>query len=619
MGEYPRRGASRLPRLRIVVAVIHILSRGLRIVDVWTRRRVLASVGFSLVLAGLEMGAFALLYALMAVLTDSGGGGTQVAELVGRLLPGGDDTASATTLAVATISLLLLKTGLALGAARWQTTVQSQTEARLAKALYREYIEQPYPFHVDRNSTVLVRNLTDNIAMLSGSVIGGFITFITEGAVLLGIFVTLALVEPAVALGIAGFVLVVVAGYLVVITSVIERAAAREQRLTQAMLQSMHEGFAGIKAVHVFDVAEEVAESYGSVRDELARARSTTGFVQRLPQYYLEASMVVGIATAAVIVTQVRGGTEAYGLVGVLIAAALRVLPSVNRFLGALNGIRLGGASVDNLWRERQSGPSDGPETPGAAQPLPALRTRVGFHDVEFAYARTDRPALAGINLEIQAGESLGLVGASGSGKTTLVDILLGLQTPTSGAVSIDDVELTDANVGRWRRQVGYVPQDTFLMDGSIRANVLFYRPTPEMHSADEAVWRALEAAQLRQFVEALPSGLDTRVGERGTRLSGGQRQRLGIARALLSDPRILVLDEATSALDTATESAITKTIAALEGRVTMVIIAHRLSTVRSCRRIAVMEQGTITDTGTFSELLERNPAFSDMVAKAKV
>lgn len=594
-----------------------IVRAALSIVDAWTRKRIALSVVFSLVLAALEMTGVALLYSLLALMTDAAEGFGAVVSTIEYLLEPGDRSGLIAAMAVATVALLLTKSFIALAVARWQAGVQMQTESRLARRLYAEYIAQPYLFHVHRNSSVLIRNLTANVGTLSSGVVGGIIGVLTEGAVLLGVFVTLMLVDLTVALSLAAFALVIAGGYLMAIAPIIQRAAVQQQELHQEMLQTMGEGFAGIKTVQVFNVAGEVNRQYGLIRDEHARVGAMTTFVSRLPQYYLEICMVLGVSAAGVLLSVVRSGQDAYALVGVLVVAALRMLPSVNRTLNALNGIRLGGPAVQNLERERKASAASLEGVGAPTQELGPLRGKVAFASVSFKYPSAIDPTLRGINLDLSAGESVGIVGPSGSGKTTLVDLLLGLLLPSEGAIHVDGVPLSPQNLSSWRRQLGYVPQDTFLMDASIAANVAFYRQGREEHQSQ--VWQALEQAQLADFVRELPDGLNTRVGERGARISGGQRQRLGIARALYDMPRVLVLDEATSALDGHTEAAITGTIGQLRGRMTIVTIAHRLSTVKGCDRIVMLDHGEITDQGSFRDLLARNARFEAMVSRGSL
>ena len=236
----------------------------------------------------------------------------------------------------------------------------------------------------------------------------------------------------------------------------------------------------------------------------------------------------------------------------------------------------------------------------------------VRFEDVTFRYAGAARPALDAVTVDFPKNQTIGLVGPSGSGKTTLVDLLLGLYSPERGRILIDDVALDDESVRAWKGRVGYVPQQIFLADATIAENVAFGVPLEDVdHDRVEAVSRQ---AHLHGFVSELPEAYQTVVGERGVRLSGGQRQRIGIARALYHNPDVLVMDEATSALDGATESAVMDAIGVLAGQKTIVLIAHRLSTVVGCDRIYMLEDGRVADVGTFAELTDGNPTFRAMV-----
>jgi ATP-binding cassette subfamily C protein len=259
--------------------------------------------------------------------------------------------------------------------------------------------------------------------------------------------------------------------------------------------------------------------------------------------------------------------------------------------------MRWGRASLDAVYGDLIENGEGEP----AGEPVPSLTDRIRVDGVDFAYEGAEKPVLCDVRLDIRRGEAVGLVGPTGAGKTTLVDVILGLLSPTRGRVLIDGVDLLGREVG-WRRQVGYIPQDIFLADVSVRENVAFGVPNDQID--DDAVWRALEKAQLAGFVRSLPEGLATGVGERGVRVSGGQRQRIGIARALYDDPQVLVMDEATSALDNETEQIVMAAIERLKGGRTLILIAHRLTTVESCDRVVLIRDGSIVAEGPPQEVL---------------
>jgi ATP-binding cassette subfamily C protein len=247
---------------------------------------------------------------------------------------------------------------------------------------------------------------------------------------------------------------------------------------------------------------------------------------------------------------------------------------------------------------------------------VPPLRHALTVESVSFRYEGTRRLVLEDVSLTVQRGESVAIVGTSGAGKSTLVDLILGLHRPQQGVIRVDGVNIAD-DVEGWQRQIGLVPQEVYLLDASLRENVAFGIPDDEID--DDRVTTAIRRAQLEQFVVGLPEGLATETGERGVRLSGGQRQRLGIARAFYTDPQVLVLDEATSALDNATEAELSSMIAELHGTLTMIVIAHRLSTVKNCDRVFLLEHGRLSASGTFEQLLATSPAFARLAELARL
>jgi len=284
-------------------------------------------------------------------------------------------------------------------------------------------------------------------------------------------------------------------------------------------------------------------------------------------------------------------------------------MPALQHVFSALASIRFNRAALDDLTADLRQFPAALAGDTDAS-PL-ALRAEIRFEDVYFRYPGAAGWALEGASLSIPRNQTIGLVGGSGSGKTTLVDLLLGLYEPEQGRILIDDVPLSADLVPAWRRQVGYVPQQIFLSDDTVAANIAFGVPAREIDAA--RVEQAARIAQLHDFVQQLPSGYETVIGERGVRLSGGQRQRIGIARALYRDPAVLIMDEATSSLDGATEEDVMQAIRILAGKKTVILIAHRLTTVEECDRVYLLDAGRIVDHGTLQELAAESAAFRAM------
>jgi ATP-binding cassette subfamily C protein len=310
---------------------------------------------------------------------------------------------------------------------------------------------------------------------------------------------------------------------------------------------------------------------------------------------------------------QGRAGVDVLPLLGLYAYAGFRMIPSANRILWRINEIRHGTSAVQQLYHDYRlldCSASDRRDAAGTAR-LP-FTDCLATEGVSYTYPGAARAALQDVHLTIRRGESIGIVGSTGAGKSTLVDTIIGLLQPDCGRVTVDNLDV-QTRLRAWQRQIGYVPQSIFLADDSLRRNIAF--GVPEAEIDDHRLQVAIGMAQLAAFVAALPAGLDTCVGERGIRLSGGERQRLGIARALYHEPEVLVFDEATSALDQGTEGEVMRAIEALHGKKTLLVIAHRLSTVRHCDRLIVLCNGRIIACGSFDTLMAHHPEFRTLAA----
>ena len=338
--------------------------------------------------------------------------------------------------------------------------------------------------------------------------------------------------------------------------------------------------------------------------DQLTGSAAVTrrsGVSQMLPRIGLEILTILGLAV--LVSTMVVSGEDLNSVLpvlGLFGAAAFRLVPAVGRMVTMVQTISQSQPVVHELFHDlglKTLQTTKRQNHDGFAEALEVS-------ELSFKYETAPTNALSNVSLRVKRGEAVGLVGPSGSGKSTLVDVLLGLMAPASGAVLVDGVNVQD-RIRWWQDQIGYVPQSIFLTDDTLRRNVAFGLPKSEID--DAAVDAAIRAAQLEEFVKTLPLGLETVVGERGVRLSGGQRQRIGIARALYHNPDVLVLDEATSSLDTETEHGVMQAVQALQGEKTVIIVAHRLSTVEYCDRLYRLESSRIVDEGTFAEVMNRS------------
>jgi len=481
-----------------------------------------------------------------------------------------------------------------------QTRFAFGVQAQLSQRLFTTYLRQPYTFHLQRNSAQLIHTATGEVSAFAHSAIGSAMLLLTEGLVLLGIASLLLVIEP---LGVLTVALVLGGstwGFHRITRARIARWGQAHEHHEELRLQHLMQGLGGAKDVKLFGREGDFLAQFHVHNTQSARMEQLQQTLQQFPRLWLELFAVAGLATLVLsMVAQGRDMSSIVPTVGLFAAAAFRLMPSVNRILGAVQSLRYGLPVIDSLHQELQLA---APE-PIAQSDRGTFRfnQEIRLVDVSYAYPSASAPALNPVSMNIQRGESVGLIGPSGSGKSTLVDIILGLLTPADGQVRVDGEDIQQ-NLRGWQDQIGYVPQSIYLTDDTLRRNVAF--GLPEEHIDDAAVRAAIMAAQLDDFVASLPQGVGTLVGERGIRLSGGQRQRIGIARALYHDPAVLVLDEATSSLDAPAERSVMEAVTTLQRSKTLLIVAHRLTTVEHCDRLYRLEQGGIVAEGAPAEML---------------
>jgi len=445
----------------------------------------------------------------------------------------------------------------------------------------------------------LIRNVINEVGVFTFNAILPGMLLLTESLVLLGLGSLLLVIEPLGALTVASVLGAAAWGFHLFTRGRIARWGEARLHHEGLRMQHLQQGLGGAKDVKLLGRETEFLDQYRVHNVESARAGQLQLTLTQLPRLWLELLAVSGLAILVIsALAQNRALEAVLPALGLFAAAAFRLMPSVNRALGAVQSLRYGLPVIDILHTEFKL---TTPEVAGTHSSVTPFRAVLELSQITFTYPGAAEPTLKDISLAIQRGESVGFIGTSGAGKSTLVDILLGLLTPDRGEVRMDGCDI-QANLRNWQDQIGYVPQSIFLTDDTLRRNVAFGLPNEQID--DASVWRAIQAAQLEAFVTSQPDGLETLVGERGIRLSGGQRQRIGIARALYHDPAVLILDEATSSLDIATEQDVMQAVRALQGSKTVLIVAHRLSTVGHCDRLYRLEQGRVVAEGTSAEML---------------
>ena len=492
----------------------------------------------------------------------------------------------------------------------------------LSKTMFAVYLNHPYLFFLNRNTSELAQTTLFEIGRVVNNIVIPFLTVLSRAAIALFILALLVWVDPPIALA-AGAVLggAYVAVYLLVRRTLV-RAGREVSRENSRRFQIASETFSGIKDIKILGREQAFFDLFSVPVERYALHQSRSQMISLLPRYAMETLAFGGIIALVLVLLSIGGGlSKTLPLISLYALAGYRLMPSLQQIFANWSLIRFNLPAIDKVVADIEALPNEGgretfhvlPSVPGPVEaPLP-FRREIGLSEVSFAYPGREERVLDHLSLSIPANASVGIVGSTGSGKTTTLDILLGLLEPTEGRLLVDGVPVTAENRRRWQANIGYVPQQIMLIDDTVRKNIAF--GIPEEQIDDRKVERAARLAHLHDFILSdLSQGYDTGIGERGVRLSGGQRQRIGIARALYHDPAVLVLDEATSALDNLTETVIMEALSTLSRQKTVLMVAHRLTTVRDCDVIVVMERGRVSDIGRYDELLERNALFSSMV-----
>ncbi|MCK8463451.1 ABC transporter ATP-binding protein/permease [Aliiroseovarius sp. S1339] len=582
------------------------------------RRRGTLVLGLALIMAVFEVIGVASVFPFFLALSDPGLVQTN-SYLSAAYQWGGFTDHHSFLLALALVTFAFLISGaLIRSAGEYAMTrfVQMRRHS-LGTRLITRYLRQPYAFFLGRHTGEMAKNILSEVEQVTMFALAPVLRLTTSLVTLMAMLGFLIVMDPIIAFAAMAILGTAYTLIFLTIRRLVTRNSARRVAADEARYTIAREALGGIKDIRVLGKEDAYIRHFRAPSIEVSRMQAANLVLGQVPKYLVEAIGFGGMLLLCVALLATLGPNASTAAIlpklGVYTFAGYRMLPSVQGIYRAMVELRFGAGAVDVLFNDMQALPDTTPQA-GNVQPI-RLTKALEVTNVSYSYDDTTR-SLCDLSLTIPAGSSVGIVGSTGAGKTTLIDLLLGLLTPQSGRISVDGAPITAANVKGWQASIGYVPQSIFLADTTIAENIALGTPRAQIDM--QRIAECARMAQLDHFVGTqLPDGYDTPTGESGVRLSGGQRQRIGIARALYHDPDILVFDEATSALDTTTEREVMKAIAGLQGQKTIVMIAHRISTVEACDKIVVLEEGRIAASGSYAQLIAKHDGFRALAGVA--
>ena len=473
----------------------------------------------------------------------------------------------------------------------FQSKFAFELQASISNRLFNRYLHQPYKFYLNRNSSELFRNLTSEIEVFTNNGLMSTLTLLKESLVIIGIIILMFLFEPQ-----GTLIMIALASTFILAFNLISKRGSSRWGLERQYFENQRnkhllQGLGGIKDIKIYGKEIPFIKRYQTNNSHNARINKNQTVVSQLPKVFLE--FIVIITLSAVVVVIIKGGRsqmELIQILGLYSVAAFRLMPSINSIMGCIHGLFFAVPAIKTLGNEFSLLNEDAGNLSGLEQNL-TYNKNIELKNVSFSYITKGKSILSEVNLFISPKKFIGIVGQSGSGKSTLIDIILGLHRVESGEVLADGINI-NKNPSLWRKHIGYVPQTIFLTDDTLKNNIAFGENEDEID--EKRLTQAIESSGLSLYINDLPEGLDTIVGERGVNISGGQRQRLGIARALYRNPSILIFDEATSSLDSETETLVMETINDLLGKKTIIMVTHKPSLLSSCDAVYQIKKGQI-------------------------
>ena len=466
-----------------------------------------------------------------------------------------------------------------------QNIILENVVAHIQKRLYSKYLFQSYKNHLYKNLSQMMKDVQLE-SIYFKNFFRSMLTLIVELALVSSIILTILYLEPVGAISIGLIFGSLALLYFQVTKGKIKKWGDKRQSLDSYISKILMNSLSGIKEVKLLDKENFFLDRFTKNNSDKVKVASNHQTLTQISRFYLELITIVGmVSLILILISNGVNTSEIVTLLGVFVAAAFRMIPSINRIIAALQNLKYYTSSVEVINEELFNIPLNKKD-----KPIPFEFTKkTTIENLDFSYKK--KKILEGINLVIQKGETIGIIGESGSGKSTLVDLLNGLLKPTKGTIKVDDRNIEEF-ITSWQLSIGYVGQEIFLIDDTIRANIAF--GIEEEKIDHNKINQVLKASQLSKFIRELENGVETRVGDRGIQLSGGQRQRIGIARALYHNPSVLIFDEATASLDDQTEKQVMRSIYNLKQNKTMIIIAHRISTLNQCDKIYEIQHGQI-------------------------
>lgn len=472
----------------------------------------------------------------------------------------------------------------------FQYKILFNSQKQMSLMLIKFYLNQPYSYHLNINTSELVRTITQDTLNCSSFLTNVFFLF-TELIVLILVVCFLFFVNKMMTIALIVLFTFAFFGLFKKLKTKLKSVSLDNQKYHGQMIKWIQQSLGAIKDIKTLAKEQFFVGKYHENLIKFASAQKYFNFLQQVPRLFIE-TMVVSIILLMIILLLSRGmsALTIVTQIAVFAMASFRLMPSMNRMQVALSAMIYYKPSLDIIYKDLKKTVNSEVFEEEENKKID-LKYGISVNNLSYKYPNNGRMVLTNISFNIKYSQSVAFIGQTGAGKTTIVDLILGLLLPTTGNIKVGNVDI-HKNRKDWSSKIGYVPQYIFLMDDSVKNNIIFYNNNEDVN--DEQLWKAIEQAQLKDFIKSLPNGLDTVVGERGIRLSGGQRQRIGIARALYNKPELLVLDEATSSLDNETEKAVIEAIDNLYGKITMIVVAHRLSTIEKCDVVYKLSNGKI-------------------------